>query len=120
MTRTQTHEEDRRRADDAVERALLKKAKGNAYTEQDSSKCKAVEYAESGKKVREYETLETIDIKKPRPPDLAAISLWLKARRPELWAEGRSGGAAIIDNIPPAPILTADEMAALAAARGGD
>lgn len=117
----QTKEAERwQRKDEMVERALLKKARGYTYTEQDSNKCKAVEYAEGGKKTREYETLETVDLKKHMPPDLAAISLWLKARRPDRWGEGKGGGAAIIDNIPPAPILTADEMAALAAARGND
>lgn len=113
----------RKTPDDAVEAALLKKAKGYFYKQQDSCKCKTTEYSESGKKLQERETLEMVEVKKYMPPDYAAITFWLKARRPERWGSAEGGASApvpIIDNVPPAPILTAEEMAALAALRGGN
>lgn len=97
---------------DAVEKALLRRARGYSYKEQDSCKCKTVEYSDDGKKLREIERLETVDVRKYMPPDLEAIVFWLKARRPARWGGTAGGAAVLIDNIPPAPILSADEMAA--------
>ncbi len=107
------------RADNAVEKALLKKAKGYSYTQEDSCKCKTVEYDEHGKKIREDEVLRVIEVKKHMPPDYDSILFWLRSRRPQAWGEAaQAAGVPIIDDVPNAPILSADEMAALAEKRG--
>lgn len=112
--RTHSDEDAARRADDAVEKALLKKAKGYSYTQEDSCKCKTVEYDEHGKKVREDEVLRVIEVKKHMPPDYDSILFWLRSRRPQAWGESvQNAGVPIIDDVPNAPILSADEMASL-------
>ncbi len=113
--RTPSDADAARRADNAVEKALLKKAKGYSYTQEDSCKCKTVEYDEHGKKIREDEVLRVIEVKKHMPPDYDSILFWLRSRRPQAWGEAAAGcGVPIIDDVPNAPILSAEEMAAQA------
>lgn len=93
----------------AVEDALLRKAIGYTYTQQETVKLKDVEYGESGKKLREFETLETVETTKTVPAEYSAIVFWLKARMPEKWGEAAGEMVPqlvrIVDDI---PLLPAD------------
>ena len=63
-----------------VEEALLKAAVGYRYTEE------KVEQTDKGDKV--------VSTEKESGPNVSAISLWLKRRRPEVWDEEAAGAAA--------------------------
>lgn len=65
-------------ADYQVEAALLKKALGYESVE------KKVELSPRGDR-KEVETTKQVG------PDMSAISLWLKKRRPERWGDGAAG-----------------------------
>lgn len=69
--------------DYAVEDALLRKALGYESTE------RKVEVSAKGER-KETETVKQVG------PDMSAISLWLKKRKPETWGEG--GAAAPPEN----------------------
>ena len=88
----------------AVEAALLRKATGYTYTQQESHKLKTITYNDSGKKVHEEETVEVVDVQKYVPPEYSAIALWLKARMPQKWGDGADEierpVVQIIDDIP--------------------
>lgn len=93
----------RTQKDIAVETALYEKAVGKTVIQQESYKCKHIEYSTDGKKVREYETVEVRDVHKLQAAEMAAISMWLKCRQPHLWAEGQGEtptAVQIVDNIP--------------------
>ncbi|MEG2842870.1 MAG: hypothetical protein RR900_05250, partial [Ruthenibacterium sp.] len=47
-----------------VEDALLRKATGYLYTQQDSYKLKAIAYGESGKKESETESVQVVEVQK--------------------------------------------------------
>lgn len=98
--------------DTAVEHALYEKAAGATVCQQESYKCKHVEYNDAGKKVREYETVEVREVEKYLAPEMAAISMWLKARLPQVWGESAAPCAEpvrIVDDVPcTAVLLTAD------------
>lgn len=68
----------RETADYQVEAALLKKALGYESVE------KKVELSPKGDR-KEVETTKQVG------PDMSAISLWLKKRKPEQWGDGAAG-----------------------------
>lgn len=70
---------DRELADCQVEQALLKKALGYESTE------RKVETNAKGER-KEVETVKQVG------PDMSAISLWLKKRRPERWGDETQTG----------------------------
>ncbi len=69
-----------------VEEALLKKALGFASTE------RKVEVSPKGDR-KETETVKQV------APDVSAISLWLKKRKPEVWGDGGGKGASVENNL---------------------
>lgn len=87
-----------------VEDALLRKATGYQYTQQDSYKLKAIAYSEAGKKESETESVQVVEVQKYVPPEYSAIALWLKSRMPQKWGDAASevpqAVVQIIDNIP--------------------
>lgn len=87
-----------------VEEALLRKATGSSYTQQDSYKLKTVEYSDAGKKIKETEEVRVVDVEKYMPPEYSAIALWLKARMPQKWGEAAQAvlpePVVIVDDIP--------------------
>lgn len=91
-------------ADAQVEAALLRKATGYTYTQMDSYKLKKILYDDKGKKEREDEEVQVVEVEKYVPPDFSAIAMWLKARLPEKWGDGTAAAqqsvVPIIDDIP--------------------
>ncbi|MEG1175884.1 MAG: hypothetical protein RSD62_04465 [Ruthenibacterium sp.] len=88
-----------------VEQALLRKATGYTYTQQDTYKLKTVEYSEAGKKIREAESVQVVEVEKYVPPEYSAIALWLKARMPEKWGDAAQ-------EVPPEPVVIVDDIPA--------
>ncbi|MEG1744091.1 MAG: hypothetical protein RR215_00765, partial [Ruthenibacterium sp.] len=88
-----------------VEQALLRKATGYTYTQQDTYKLKTVEYSEAGKKIREAESVQVVEVEKYVPPEYSAIALWLKARMPEKWGDAAQ-------EVPTEPVVIVDDSPA--------
>lgn len=91
----------------AVEEALLRKATGYDYTLQETFKVKNAEFdPANGKKIREEEKIEVVEVYKHVPPEYSAIALWLKARSPSRWGEAASVPVQtivrVIDDVPAA------------------
>lgn len=75
-------------ADVTVANRLFDRAVGATWVEQQAFKLKEIEYDPStGRKVREYERVEVVNVVRAAPPDTPAIGLWLKNRRPDLWRD---------------------------------
>lgn len=70
-----------------VEDALLKKALGYENVE------RKVEISAKGER-KEVETVKQVG------PDMSAISLWLKKRKPAQWGDGSAGGVRKENNLP--------------------
>ena len=86
-----------------VEQALLRKATGYTYTQQDSYKVKTTEYGDTGKKLLETEDVRVVEMQKYVPPEYSAIALWLKSRMPQKWGEAADVPmqvVQIVDDIP--------------------
>ncbi len=82
-------------ADFAVIEALYKKATGYSVTVNKTYKLKRVDYdPDTGKKIREYEELQTGADENYIPADVRATSFWLKNRQPSRWSDkpDTSGG----------------------------
>ena len=73
--------------DREVENALLKKAKGYNVEIKKTFKVRKIDYDSSGKKIREYEELQTGYDEVHVPPDTTAQIFWLKNRRPDRWRD---------------------------------
>ena len=75
-------------ADFAVSEALYKKATGYSVTVNKTYKLKRVDYdPDTGKKIREYEELQTGADENYIPADVRATSFWLKNRQPSKWSD---------------------------------
>lgn len=70
-----------------VENALLKKAKGYNVEIKKTFKVRKIDYDSSGKKIREYEELQTGYAEVHVPADTTAQIFWLKNRRPDKWRD---------------------------------
>lgn len=73
-------------ADGNVASALYNRAVGAEWVEEQAIKCKTVEY-ENGKRVREEERVEVVEVTRRAPPDTTAAIFWLKNRRPDVWRD---------------------------------
>lgn len=90
-------------ADERVERSLYQRATGYAYVEQQGFKLKHTEFDDKGKKVREYEDIQVIDVERQVPPDTTAGIFWLKNRRKDQWRdvqEKNYSGSVVIEERP--------------------
>lgn len=75
-------------SDFAVIEALYKKACGYSVTVNKTYKLKRVDYdPDTGKKIREYEELQTGADDNYIPADVRAMSFWLKSRQPSKWSD---------------------------------
>ena len=75
--------------DREVENALLKKTTGYTVELRKCFKVKRTDYAENGKKLREYEELVTGIDEMHVPADTTAQIFWLKNRKPAEWRDKR-------------------------------
>lgn len=73
-------------ADERIERSLYQKACGYDYVEKQAIKVKDVVY-DNGKRVRETERIEIVDVERHQPADTTGQIFWLKNRRPKEWRE---------------------------------
>ncbi len=78
-------------ADERAERSLFHKANGFTYTEQQAFKVKTVTYKD-GKRLKEVEELQTIEVERFSPPDTTAMIFWLKNRKPGVWRDRHEHG----------------------------
>ena len=96
-------------ADFAVIEALYKKATGYSVTVNKTYKLKRVDYdPDTGKKIREYEELQTGADDSYIPADVRAMSFWLKNRQPTRWSdkpEQAAEGNAVAVEIPEADTI---------------
>jgi hypothetical protein len=85
-------------ADREVENALFNKATGQRFIEKQAVKLKTVHY-DNGKRVKEEERIEIIDVERLLPPDTTAQIFWLKNRKPDHWRDKQniehSGGTTL-------------------------
>lgn len=69
-----------------VENALLKKALGFKYKEQQAIKVKEIYYDEKGRKCQK-EDVKIVEVEKEVPADTVAIKFWLVNRERERWSD---------------------------------
>ena len=69
-----------------VENALLKKALGFKYKEQQAIKVKEIYYDEKGRKCQK-EDVKIVEVEKEVPADTVAIKFWLVNREKERWSD---------------------------------
>lgn len=71
-----------------VNTSLYRRANWHEYTEQQAIKVKEVEYVD-GKRAREIERVELVEVKRVLPPCTTAMIFWHKNRQPEHWRDKR-------------------------------
>lgn len=69
-----------------VENALLKKALGFKYKEQQAIKVKEIYYDEKGRKCQR-EDVKIVEVEKEVPADTVAIKFWLVNREKDRWSD---------------------------------
>jgi transposase-like protein len=74
-------------ADGTVVRKLYERANGYVWTEEQAVKIKEIEYDANGKKIRETERVEVVEVTRRAPPDTTAAIFWLKNRRSTDWRD---------------------------------
>lgn len=83
----------KRPADGMVAHAMFDKATGPEWVEQVAIKCKDIIYGDNGKKLKEIEHVEVVDLVKRAPPDTTAGIFWLKNRGNGKWRDKIDVGA---------------------------
>jgi hypothetical protein len=73
-------------ADANVASSLYGRALGAEWIEEQAVKCKTVEYS-NGKRVREEERVEVVQVRRVLPPDVTAQIFWLKNRWWRTWRD---------------------------------
>jgi hypothetical protein len=79
--------EGRTSSDVNVVERLFENATGYSYTTQKAIKVKEVFYSETGRKIREAERVQVVDVEEFVPPQTVAQIFWLKNRVPEHFRE---------------------------------
>jgi hypothetical protein len=72
--------------DNQMERSLYHSGNGFEYFEEVPVKVKEIEY-DNGRKVKETERVEVVQVKRTVPPNSTAQIFWLKNRRPDIWRD---------------------------------
>ena len=67
--------------------ALYNRAMGAHWSEQQAVKIKEVTYDSNGRRLREVERVEVVEVKRGAPPDTLACIFWLKNKDPEHWRD---------------------------------
>lgn len=75
------------KANQEVEKSLLKLCKGYKYYEEVANKVKEEVLADDGKTVLVKEHVEVVNVKKYKSPELAAQKFWLVNRKNKAWKE---------------------------------
>lgn len=76
-------------ADAEVASSLYTRANWHEYTEQQAIKVREIVYGDNGKKLKEVERVEVVDVKRVLPPSDTAMIFWLKNRRSQDWRDKR-------------------------------
>lgn len=76
----------KRPADKEIAHALFQRARGAEWVEEQAIKCRTVTYKD-GKRVREEERVEVVEVTRRAPPDTTAGIFWLKNRQPQHWRD---------------------------------
>jgi hypothetical protein len=66
---------------------LYETAMGAEWTEQRAFKLKEIEYGANGKKLREVERVELVEINRRAAPNVNAQQFFLRNHRPDVWRE---------------------------------
>ena len=66
---------------------LYETAMGAEWTEQKAFKLKEIEYGANGKKLREVERIELVDVNRRAAPNVNAQQFFLRNHRPDVWRE---------------------------------
>lgn len=74
-------------ANSEVAASLFKRAQWHTYTEQQAIKLKEVIYSDTGKKLKEVERVEVVEVQRVLPPSDTSMIFWLKNRFPEQWRD---------------------------------
>lgn len=74
-------------ADGEVAASLYERARGFRCREQQAIKVREITYADNGKKLREVERVEVVDVERCYPPDTVACIFWLKNRASGDWRD---------------------------------
>lgn len=107
-------------SDGTVARSLYERALGFKFTTQEPIKLKETFYDDTGKKIREAEKVELVDVEKVVPADTVACIFWLKNRQPAMWRDriehtGANGGAIKTEQTIKPELLTPDDRDVLRA-----
>lgn len=114
-------------ADAEIAHSLHARATGFEWDEQQAIKVKEVIYGDNGKRLKEIERVEIVNVHRVTPPDTGAAIFWLCNRRKEQWrqrqeitgANGKPlGGDVNLDEVRDAINSKFDRIAATLAARG--
>lgn len=76
-------------ADMNVNDSLYKRGTFHEYTEQQAIKVREVVYGDNGKKLKEIERVELVEVKRVLAPCTTAMIFWHKNRQPEHWRDKR-------------------------------
>lgn len=79
--------ENKMMVDSKVENELLERALGGEVREEKAIKIKETIYSESGRKLKDIEKIEIVEVKRDIPGDTTAQIFWLKNRRPRQWRD---------------------------------
>lgn len=74
-------------ADGEVVKALYNRAIGASIKVEQAIKVKEVFYNDKGKKYKEKEKVEVVELTQEVPPDTTACIYWLKNRQPDKWRD---------------------------------
>ncbi len=85
-------------SDSDVANALYQRATGAEWVEEQAIKVKEVEYSD-GKRVRETERVEVVEVTRRAPPDTTSMIFWLKNRRAVDWRDKKEVDVRRIDEM---------------------
>ena len=74
-------------ADMDVASSLYRRANWSEYTEQQAIKVKEVIFGENGKRLKEVERVEVVEVTKTLPPGETSMIFWLKNRKADVWRD---------------------------------
>ncbi|MEE7442681.1 helix-turn-helix domain-containing protein [Methylobacterium oryzae] len=79
-------------ADTEIAMSLFNRARGAEWIEDQAFKVKETIYADNGRKLKEIERIEVVQVRRAAPPDTPAIGLWLWNRQATAWRRNPEPG----------------------------